>query len=126
VEPTEAVRSFIDAFNSEDLDALAATLTDDVEIQASRGLVEGRGEARKWATRNPTGELHQRIVPDDLEEVGAHVLATVRRQWYWRDGGETADEQQIFYVATIRDGLIARWAPFEEREEALRAAGDAD
>jgi nuclear transport factor 2 (NTF2) superfamily protein len=126
-EPALAtVRAFIDAFNSEDLDTLAAALTEDAEIQASRGLVEGREEARKWATRNPTGELHQRLILDGTEEIGAHVLAIVRRQWYWRDGGETADEQELFYVATMRDGLIARWAPFEDRAEAERAAGAGD
>jgi hypothetical protein len=52
------------------------------------------------------------------------VIADTRRQWYWReDEAETADEQEIYYVATIRDGLICRWAPFEDREDAVRAAG---
>jgi len=119
----EAVRSFIDAFNAEDLDALAATLTGDIEIQASRGLVEGREEARRWATRKPTGELTQRLVLDDVVEHGAHGVATVRRQWLWRESGEVADEQELFYVATIRDGLICRWQPFSDRDEARRAAG---
>jgi len=125
-DAADVVRAFIDAFNSENLDALAATLADDVAIQASRGLVEGREEARKWATRNPTGELHQRLILDGLDEEGAHVIATVRRQWYWSEDGETADEQEIFYLATMRDGLIARWVPFEEHDEALRAAGAGD
>ena len=88
VSATATVRAFVDAFNSEDLDALAAKLTDDVEIQASRGLVEGRDEARKWATRNPTGELHQRLVldeprggwrPRDRHGAPAVVLARGRR-----------------------------------------------
>ena len=47
----------------------------------------------------------------------------MRRQWLWRDRGDPADEHELFYVATIRDGRIARWAPFEDRDEALRAAG---
>jgi ketosteroid isomerase-like protein len=125
-EGATSVRNFIDAFNSEDLDALAATLTEDVEIQASRGLVEGRDEARRWATRNPAGELHQRLVLEELEELGAHVIASMRRQWYWRTEGEDAHDEKVFYVATIRDGLIARWAPFEDRAEAERAAGAGD
>jgi nuclear transport factor 2 (NTF2) superfamily protein len=124
---TDAVRAFIDAFNAEDLDALQSTLTEDIEVQGGRGLMEGRAEVREWATRKPSGELHQRLVVDRLEERGAHVIADLRRQWVWRrDGdisGKVADEQALFYVATIRDGLIARWAPFERREDALRAAG---
>jgi nuclear transport factor 2 (NTF2) superfamily protein len=118
-----AVRAFIDAFNAEDLDALAATLTEDVEIQSSRGVIEGREEAREWATRKPSGELHQRLVLDTVEDVGAHAIAAVRREWYWRERGDVADEHRFWVVATLRDGLIARWQPCEERDEALRAAG---
>lgn len=123
MSPAETVKVFIDAFNAEDLDALVATLTEDVEIQSSRGLVEGPEEARRWATRKPTGELTQRLVLEDVAEHGAHAIATVRREWLWREDGSLADEQHLFYVATMRDGLIARWAPFENRDEALRAAG---
>jgi hypothetical protein len=123
----EAVRAFVDAFNAEDLDALVATLTEDVEIQGGRGRVAGRDEVREWATRKASGELHQSLVLDRLEEYGAHVVAHLRRQWSWlriRDPADkVADEQELFYVATIRDGLIARWAPFERRDDALRAAG---
>jgi nuclear transport factor 2 (NTF2) superfamily protein len=119
---TAAVRRFVDAFNAEDLDALIATLSPDVEIQSSRGLIEGREEVRRWATRKPSGDLHQRLVLDDVSEHGAHAVASVRRQWTWPDG-EVADEQELFYVATVRDGLICRWQPFDDHDEALRAAG---
>ncbi len=50
----DAVREFVDAFNEEALDALVATLTEDVEIQGSRGPVKGREAAREWATRKPS------------------------------------------------------------------------
>jgi hypothetical protein len=123
VSTAETVAVFIDAFNAHDLDALEATLTDDVEIQASRGLVEGREEARRWATRAPTGELGQRLVLEEVSEHGTHVIATVRREWRWLEDDSLGGQQRIFFVATMRDGLIARWAPFEDRGEALRAAG---
>jgi hypothetical protein len=123
VTGTEAVTAFIEAFNAEDLDGLVATLTDDVEIQASRGLVEGHEEARSWASRAPTGELGQRLVLEKVTEHGRHAIATVHREWAWRDEDEVADVERIFYVATMRDGLICRWAPFTEREDAMRAAG---
>ena len=122
----EVVRAFVDAFNDEDLDALAATLSEDVEIQSTRGLIEGREEARRWATRRPTGSLRQRLVLDEVEDAGAHALASLRRQWIWREhehAGEIADEQRLFYVATLRDGLICRWQPFEDRTVAARVAG---
>lgn len=118
-----AVRRFVDAFNAEDLDALVATLTEDVEIQGSRGLVEGRDEARQWATRKPSGELTQRLALDGVAEHGAHAIATVRREWLWREDGTVAEAERIFYVATMRDGLICRWAPFTDLDDALQAAG---
>jgi hypothetical protein len=122
-DPAAAVvRRYVEAFNAEDLDALVATLTPDVEIQSSRGLIEGREEVRRWATREPSGDLHQRLVLGDVSEHGAHAVASVRRQWRWPHG-EIADEQDLFCVATIRDGLICRWQPFDDRAQALRAAG---
>jgi ketosteroid isomerase-like protein len=122
----DAVSAFIDAFNSEDLDALVAVCDPQVEIQTSRGIVIGPDEARRWATRNPHGDLQQRLVLEELREDDhrAHVVAMVRRQWYWRARpDEVAHEEELTIVSTIRDGRIARWQPFEDRAEALRAAG---
>lgn len=116
----EAVRRFIDAFNDEDLDALAAVLDPHVLLQTRAGAVIGREEARRWATRTPTGELWQALVIDDLRERGNHVLALLRRQWSWREGNEVADEEQFGVVADLRDGLIGRWQPFDDRAEASR------
>jgi hypothetical protein len=121
-EAGEVVREFVDAFNAEDLDRLIGTLTDDIEIQTSRGLIEGHNEARRWATRNPNGYLYQRLVLDEVVEHGVHAVATVRRQWFWRHTGQVGDERQVFYVATMRHGQICRWQPFENRDDAMRAA----
>ena len=77
----------------------------------------------RWATRNPAGELHQQLVLDDLRDMGAHVVADARRQWAWREETEVAHEEALTVVATIRDGRIVRWQPFEDRAEALHAAG---
>lgn len=121
----DAVRAFIDAFNAEDLDALVAVCDPEVEIQASRGIVIGHGEARAWATRNPHGNLHQRLVLEGTREDPhrVHVVALVRRQWYWREReDDVADEEELSIVATMRDGLIARWQPFDDPDEALTAA----
>jgi hypothetical protein len=125
----DAVRTFVEAFNREDLDALVAVLDHEAEIQTSRGLVIGHEEARRWATRNPNGYLRQRLVLEGLQDVGAHVIAAVRRQWYWRDPesrrdhGRVADEIGLTVVATISDGLISRWQPFDDAQEARVAAG---
>jgi hypothetical protein len=120
----EAARTFIQAFNDEDLDALAAVLDPEVEVQTSRGIAIGHDEVRRWATRVPTGYLRQRLVPDVIRDEGKHVVAFVRREWFWREDGKVADAQELAIVATIgEDGLITRWQPFEDRDEALHAAG---
>jgi limonene-1,2-epoxide hydrolase len=120
----DAVRTFVQAFNDEDLDALVTVLDPEVEIQASRGIVIGHDEARRWATRNAKGDLHQRLVLDAIRDEGRHVIAFARREWFWRDGGDVAEAHELTIVATIgEDGLIIRWQPFDDREEALQAAG---
>jgi len=120
----DAARTFIQALNDEDLDALVAVLDPEVEIQASRGIVIGHDEARRWATRKPSGDLHQRLVLDSIRDEGKHVIAFTRREWFWREGGDVADAQELAIVATIGDdGLITRWQPFDNRDEALQAVG---
>ena len=120
----DAARTFIQALNDEDLDALVAVLDPEVEIQASRGIVIGHDEARRWATRKPSGDLHQRLVLDSIRDEGKHVIAFTRREWFWREGGDVADAQDLAIVVTIGDdGLITRWQPFENRDEALQAVG---
>jgi SnoaL-like domain len=120
----DATRTFIQAFNDEDLDALLAVLDPEVEIQASRGIVIGHDEVRRWATRKVRGHLHQRLVLEAVREQGKHVIAFVRREWFWREGGDVADARDLTIVATIGDdGLITRWQPFDDRDDALQAAG---
>ena len=115
------VRRFYEAFNSEDLDGLVATLHPAVELQTARGPREGREEARAWATRNPGGGLHQRLVLEEIREDdhGAHAIALIRKQWWWRESDEVAHDEPEAALFTFRDGLIARWQPFGDRDEAL-------
>jgi SnoaL-like protein len=120
----DATRTFIQAFNDEDLDALVAVLDPEAEIQASGGIVIGHDEARRWATRKLTGDLRQRLVVDSIRDEGRHVIVFARREWFWREGDDVADAQDLAIVATIgEDGRIIRWQPFDDRTEALRAAG---
>jgi ketosteroid isomerase-like protein len=127
VEPsstqTDLVRRFYEAFNAQDLDGFADTLHPHVELQTARGLRIGLTEARAWATRNPSGDLRQRYVVEDLIEEGNHIVAMVRKQWRWKDTEELAEEEETAALFTFEGGSIARWQPFTERAEALRAAG---
>ena len=121
----EVVRRFYQAFNDQDLDAFVATLHPEAELQTARGLREGREEARAWATKAPHGGLEQRLVLQEVvgEPDGTHLVALYRKQWWWREDEEHAHEDAMGAVFTFRDGLIARWQPFEDRDEALAVAG---
>jgi ketosteroid isomerase-like protein len=119
----DVVRRFYAAFDAEDLDAFAATLHEHVELQTARGLRIGREEARSWATRSPDGHLRQSYLIEDLVEHHNHVVALVRKQWRWDESDELADEEAVAGLFTFTDGLISRWQPFSDRDEALSAAG---
>lgn len=114
----ELARRFYQAFNDQDIDAFAATLHPEVELQTGRGVREGIEEARAWATKVPTGELDQQVVVDELREAGEHVLALVRRQWRWREDDTLASEDEAAAMFSFNDGLVSRWQPYADREEA--------
>jgi hypothetical protein len=124
-DPEAIVDAFIDAFNAENLDAMAAALSEKVEIHGRRGVAIGRARARQWATRRPSGSLRQRLVLDGVHHGrGRTAVAFVRRQWLWKEDGQVADEQQLAVVVALDvQGLIARWQPFDDRASALAAAG---
>jgi hypothetical protein len=122
-EQTDLVDRFYEAFNAHDLDGFVATLGEHVELQTARGLRIGRSEARAWATRNPDGGLEQRLVVEELREHSDHVVAMIRKQWWWGETDEMAEEEEIAALFTFKDGLVARWQPFTDRGQAFRAAG---
>ena len=122
-EQAAVVRRFYDAFHRQDLDALVETLDSHVELQTMRGLQRGCEEARSWATRNPHGELEQRLVIEELIEHRNHVLALLRVQWWWKRENELAHEHAGAALFTFVDGRIARFQPFKDRAEAFEAAG---
>jgi ketosteroid isomerase-like protein len=120
---TDLVRRFYEGFMAQDLDAFVETLHPHVELQTARGLRIGLLEARAWATRNPAGDLEQRFVVEELLEYHNHVVALIRKQWWWKGSEELAHDEHSAALFTFEDGLIVRWQPFIAREDALRAAG---
>lgn len=128
VSPQEReVRAFIEAFNGQELERLAATLHPGVVIVTPRGEVEGRDGAMRWAHSNPDGALVQRLELDSVAERGDLVLADIRREWHWRDAadGGLADSSPLTLIARFADGKIIRWEPYEDRDEAVARLGSA-
>jgi ketosteroid isomerase-like protein len=119
----ELVRSFYEAFNARDLEALASLMHEDAELVTARGPRYGRLAAREWANPVPGGELEQRVVLEGVREHGQTAVALIRRQWWWRNGGGLADEEELATVFKLRDGLIQRMVTGIDRAAALAEAG---
>jgi ketosteroid isomerase-like protein len=117
-----AVLEFVNAFNDEYLERLAAVLDPKVVLHSARGTRRGIEEALAWARRIPTGELDQRIELESLHLDGDRAVAFVRKQWWWRQGA-LAREDEIAWSFELRDGRIASWEPFEDRAAALAEIG---
>ena len=123
----DPVREFIRAFNERDLDAFVAVLDPEVELHSMRGLRKGRDAARLWATRPPGGvqqtiEL-ERLYEEGLEGGGGRAVALIRRVWVWEEDDSPASVDEMAWAFELRNGRVLSWRPYEDREEALRAAG---
>lgn len=121
--PEELIRRFYEAFNDEDLEALVATLHPDVELITARGPRYGHDGARVWASRQPGGELEQRVVLEGVRERENRAVALIRRQWCWRGKAKPADDEELGALFEFRDGLIGRVVTGEDRAAALASAG---
>ena len=123
----DPVREFIRAFNERDLDGFVAILDPDVELHSMRGLRKGREAARLWATREPGGaqqtiELEQ-LYEDGTEGGGGLAVALIVRRWHWAEDGSEAGADEMAWLFELRERRVRSWRPFEDRAEALKAAG---
>jgi limonene-1,2-epoxide hydrolase len=122
----DPVREFIRAFNERDLDAFAAVLDPEVELHSMRGVRKGVEAARLWATR-PPGGVQQTVELEALHEDEAagdgSAVALVRRRWRWEEDGSEAGVDEMAWLFELRGNRVLSWRPFEDRAEAMRAAG---
>ena len=118
---TDPVREFIRAFNEQDLDAFVEVLDPEVELHSGRGLRKGIDAARVWATKSPGG-AQQTIALDELYEESDRAVALITRSWRWEEDGSHAGDEEMAWVFELRDRRIRSWRPYDDREEALRAA----
>lgn len=126
-EMKDPVREFIRAFNERDLDGFVAVLHPEVELHSMRGLRKGREAARVWATRAPGGvqqTIHlDQLYEDGTEGGGGRAVALIRRAWHWEEDGSEAGVDTMAWVFELRDHKILSWRPYDDRREAMRAAG---
>jgi uncharacterized protein len=127
-ENVETVRRATDAFNRGDLDAFLSNFAPEAEWHPPGQFVDERayrGHAelkRFWAdVREDLEELSTsvseiRAVGEDKVFVAAVGAGRGKRS-------EARFEQPLWYVMTVRDGLIVRVEDYADAAQALEAAG---
>ena len=104
----ELARRVLEALSRGDVAAFAALVHPEIEIRTGRGVRRGRDEAEEWALKRYE-HLERRYAIEELRDRGDEVLALVRTQYVWREGGLVGDEEQTAIELAFRDGKLVRW-----------------
>jgi uncharacterized protein len=125
-ENVEIVRAAYDAFNRRDLDAALEHATPDAELDWSRGIGPNAGVYKLDQMRSFLADLTDtfesvRVEPDEFIEAGDHVVVPQTGYVRGREGVEAT--ARVSLVWTCRDGAIVRICLFQQKREALEAAG---
>ena len=126
-ENVEIVRAALDAYDRGDLEALRRLAAPDCEVDWSRSVgpqhgVYGVDEAFRVLPGAAFESVHTEA--EEFIEAGDHVITPVIGHFQGRDGIEVT--ARFTYLWTFRDGACVRIALFQERHEALEAAGLAE
>jgi ketosteroid isomerase-like protein len=127
-ENVELVRTAMESFNLEGVDAIAEQIDPDFETTTPASLsvepdtYRGPEGVRRWfdAWEGTMDEV--RFDVDELVDAGDRVVAVSRMVARSHTTGLEL-EQAVALVWTLRDGRAVRLDPFATRDEALRAAG---
>ena len=124
-EQMAAVRRFVDAFNRQDFEDLAADTNDQTVIHewpAAPGAQSYQGPEglrQAFDTWFESWEWMQ-VELRELEEEGNRVLATFHQRAQGK-GSEAEVEIDSFNVWSFKDGVVEEISLFTEREPALEA-----
>jgi len=123
-ENTEVVRAALDAYNRGDVEAMLKYAAPDCELDWSRSIGPQRGLYRlDQIGQMNIGESFEsvRTEPEELIDAGDHVITPLVGYFRGRDGIEVT--ARFTYLWTLRDGAVVRVALYQERGQALEAAG---
>ena len=125
----ELVEAVINAANREDWDAAFRDMAPGFELDMSRAVGPGHGIYGLDQARRTWGEFAAswesfRIEPHEFIEAGDLVIVPWTVHVRGRDGIEVVSRPT--FVWTIRDGAIERISLYQERQDALEAAGLSD
>jgi ketosteroid isomerase-like protein len=125
-ENVEIVRAAIDAANQRDWDAAFKDAAPDFEMDLSRAVGPVHGVFRLDQSLSFVKDFAEdwaslRLEPHEYIEAGEHVVVPWTLHAVGRDGIEV--QTRVTWTWTIRNGAIERVCMYQERKEALEAAG---
>ena len=122
-ENVEIVRRLFDSYRRDDPAEALACLAPDVVYQVGQEVpARGRDEVRAMWERWASSWEEIETIPEEFIEAGDHVIVAVHYSGRGRGSGIEFDAR-TFDVYTLRDGLCVRKLEFNERSDALEAAG---
>jgi ketosteroid isomerase-like protein len=126
-ENVEVVRRHLEAWNQRDLTTWLASFRSDGEIDWSRarapyrGVYRGREQQKAWSEELWSTFADSQLEIHNLTEAGSEVVVWNTAHLRGRDGIEVTARSALVY--TVEDGQITCLRLFQERAEALEAAG---
>ena len=126
-ENVEVVRRHIEAWNGRDLMTLLSVWHSDAEIDWSRsrgplkGVYCGHRELETFWNEFWSTFEEVRVETHGFTEAGSEVVTSNTTHMLGRDGIEVIARSNFVY--TVENGQITRLRMFQERAEALEAAG---
>lgn len=129
MENVDTVRRAVEEFNERGFDGIGDSdlVTDDFEFheppeQPAPRVARGREEVRKLGGEFDAAWEEHRSEPQEIRAVDAdRVLLVSVEHFKGRDGIEV--EAPFAAIFTLRDGKLARWQAFWDKQKALEAAG---
>ena len=124
----EIITRGYETFNAGDIEASLALFDPDIEWRTyivpgpGGGVYHGHDGVRELWTEAKRVFGGFKNIPERMFDAGDRVVAFVRIEGVGAKSG-VAVEARIAHVHTIRDGKVIRVESFEDRDEALRAAG---
>ena len=124
----DVVRAVVAAFNRADFTAALEMLTDDVEFDWSRRMLDAeivKGHEAVQRFLEGAMEIFDEIhIPDDeLTDLGGEVLLVGTARFKGRASGLDV-EASAANLWTVRDGKVARFRFYQTKEDALADAGE--
>jgi ketosteroid isomerase-like protein len=126
-EDIATIRRAAAAFNARDVDALAAELDPEAELEPLRGQLEGKRYRGHDGVREMFADFDEdweylRLEIDDVREAGEHVVLMGRLLSRGRASGVDL-EVPIGFVWRLRDGKLVHGKTYSDQADALRAVG---